>query len=184
MSAGFLPLFLVGTGSYFSVKSYKKWEWSFLLALSVILAIYASFRIYSTGRFEQVFEGSFIKFCIASIIFGSVGAMIKVASLKSKLPAFQVSKSQSYEQALKYRMHPVMRFMSGLMGSFFVSTPVLFVLANSKNNEISELPFGMILFLILMMFCCMGMGLLFLAYAIPGKTPELILRYLKNQADK
>ncbi|WP_408096613.1 hypothetical protein ACJVC5_16370 [Peredibacter sp. HCB2-198] len=183
VSSGVLPLILVGIGSFFSVKDLKKWEMNFLVALSVILVIYASFRVFLTGSLEQLFEESFIKFCVASGIFGSVGAMIKVVSLKSKLPEFQISKTQSYEQALNYRMHPVMRFLSGLMGSVFVSTPVLILFASHKDKEISEFPDGMIVFLIFMMVCCVGMGLLFLAYAIPGKTPELILRYLKKQAE-
>lgn len=182
--SGFLPLILVGTGSFFSVNNHKKWGWNFLIAFIVIILIYASLRTYTTGNFDQVFEAEFLKFIIASGVVGSVGAMVKVAVLKSKLPEFQISKSQSYEQALKYRMHPVMRFLSGLMGSLFVSTPGLIVIASNKDKEISELPFGMHLFLILMMVCCVCMGLLFLAYAIPGKTPKLILRYLKEQADK
>lgn len=184
VSSGFFPLILVGTGSFFSIKDYKKWELNFLIALSGILIIYASLRIYSLGSFEKVFDESFAKFCVASGIFGSVGAMIKVVSLKSKLPEFHISKSQSYEQALNYRMHPVMRLLSGLMGSAFISTPILVLFVSRRDNEMSELPGQMILFLILMMVCCVGMGLLFLAYAIPGKTPELILSYLNKQADK
>lgn len=184
VSSGFLPLILVSTGSFFSVKDHKKWEWNFLVALMAILIFYASLKIYSSGGFDQVFEERFIKFCIAAGIFGSVGAIIKVASLKSKRPEFQISKTQSYEQALKYRMHPVMRFLSCMMGSFFVVTPFLAMFASRNDREISELPVGMIIFLILMMVGCVGMGLLFLAYAIPGKTPGRILRYLKKQADK
>jgi len=183
VASGFLPLVLVGTGSFFSVNNYKKWEWNFLIAFIVIILIYASLRTYTTGNFDQVFEGDFLKFIIASGIFGSVGALIKVASLKSKLPEFQISKTQSYEQALSYRMHPVMRFLTGLMGSFFAFTPALIMFANNNEKEISELPAGMILFFILMIVSCVGMGLLFLSYAIPGKTPKLILRYLKKQAD-
>lgn len=182
-SSGFLPLILVGTGSFFGVKNYKKWEWNFLIAFIVIILIYASLRTYTTGNFDQVFESDFLKFIIASGIFGSVGAMIKVAVLKSKLPEFQFSKTQSYEQAFNYRMHPFMRFLSGLMGSLFVLTPGLIVIASNKDKEISETPAWVIMFFILMIVGCVGMGLLFLSYAIPGKTPKLILRYLKKQAD-
>lgn len=183
VSSGFLPLFLVGASSFFSVKSVKNWEWNFLLALSLILVVYASFRIYASGSFDQVYDDGFIKFCIASGIFGCVGAMIKVVFLKSKLPEFQVSKTQSYEQALNYRMHPVMRFLSGFMGVAFVLTPVLFLFTIGKDKELSELPGGLILFLVLILVCCFGMGILFLAYALPGKTPKLILNYLKRQAN-
>ncbi len=184
VSSGFLPLILVGIGSFFSVINYKKWQWNFLIALCVILFVYALFRVYSADNYEQVIDESFIKFCVASGIFGSFGAKIRVESIKSKLPEFQVSKTQSYEHALNYRMHPVMRVLSGLMGSAFVSTPVLILFANHRDKEISGLHGGMIAFLIITMVSCVGMGLLFLAYAIPGKTPELILRYLKKQADK
>jgi hypothetical protein len=183
VSSGFLPLILVGTGSFFSVKNYKKWAWNFLVVLIVIILIYASIRTYMTGSFDQVFEIDFIKFSIASGIFGSVGAMIKVACLKSKLPDFQISKNQSYEQALNYRMHPIMRFLSGLMGSVFVFSPVLIVFDN-RGKEISELPAGMFLFFILMMVGCVGMGLFFLSYAVRGKTPNVILKELKKKAEK
>lgn len=182
ISSGFLPLLLIGIGSFVGVKSYKKWEWNFFIALSVILAVYASLRIYPNGSLEQVLEESFIKFCVASAIFGCFGAMIKVVSLKSKQPEFQVSRTQSYEDALKYRMHPVMRFLSGLMGVFFVLTPVLVVLAIKKDNEISQFSLWMYLIFSLMIVGSAGMGILFLAYAIPGRTPKLILRYLKRQA--
>lgn len=182
--SGFVPFLLVGIGMFIGVKTHEKWGFNFFISLSVILVIYAFIKFYSTNRLDLVFEEEFIKFCIVSGIFGFAGAMIKVSSLKSKLPEFQVSKVQVYEQASSYRMHPVMRLLAGLMGSLFVFTPFWAFFSTREDKEVLDLSIAMYIIIALFILVCVGMGVFFLAYAIPGKTPKIILSYLKNQADE
>lgn len=179
ISHGLMPLTLIGIGSFIGVKSHEKWCLRFCLTLIAMIAIYASLIIFitSTGR---PYGKWLIKFSIASAIFGWIGAVIKISNLKSKLPEFQVSRTQTYRAALNYRMHPIMRVLGFLIGSFFVISPLM-ILTVGKDEEYTS---KIILMLVILFVCPVGMGLFFLSYAIPGKTPGFVLKYLKGMADK
>ncbi|MFP5458612.1 MAG: hypothetical protein ACLGG7_07760 [Bacteriovoracia bacterium] len=177
---------LTFVGAYLSITEAKGWGWRYVSVIFVMLAFSFGFQWQAYGSTSAVIENNLWHFALSTIMFGYLGAFTRVVALNPKVLSQDKLISQTYDQALNYRMHPVMRFMAGSVGTMFVSSAfyIPWDLARSNIDDLSEVKAWMLLLAAVMLILMFAMGLLFLAYAITGKTPKLILRYIKRVEGK
>lgn len=106
-------------------------------------------------------------------------AVAKIQSIQSKENLVTVSAEKDYELAKNYRMNPIFRTLGVGMGLIFVLFPVL--ICFNTTEEISELGMGELFMIGLFLIATPLMGIMFLTYAIPGKTPSFILKQMEKK---
>lgn len=173
---------LIFVGAYLSITEAQGWVGRYVSTIFLMLVFSFGFQWSAHGNASAVIENNFSNFAFLTIVYGYLGALTRVFVLSPKALFQDTMFSQTYDQALNYRMHPVMRFLAGSMGGLMVSCPfvVLWDLGRQKNDDLSEVKAWMLFLAGGGVITMVAMGFLFLAYAITGKTPKLILRYIKR----
>lgn len=183
---GILSLLLVTIGCFISIEKLDRWIIRLLITLALIVLSYLVLALVIQGSLKQAIENGFIKLISLIVLFGIVGGYFRVNLLKGKLnPLPRKSSKELYDEAKIYRMNLIIRIPGVLIGTLFVFFPLFLLLdAESFEKDVASLKILELVFLISALIGTSSMGLFFLSYCIPGKTPQIILRCMENRRDK
>lgn len=102
---------------------------------------------------------------------------LKAKENLEKNPPSKISNEESLRRALDYQMKWYMRIPTIIIGLGFLSVP--FILLFLVYNEMpKDIPFGIIIFSILIAFISFVLGILFTPIGILGKYPKFLIRFI------
>lgn len=183
---GIVSLLLVAIGCFISIGKLEKWAIRLSVTLGLVIISYLIFGLIVNGGIKKLIENDFLELIVSIVLFGILGGYFKADLLKAKLnPVPQKSPEELYFEAETYRMNLVVRIFGVLVGFLFLLSPLLLFLDLKELQEsFSSLELTAFIFLIVLFMGASSLGLFFLAYCIPGRTPQLILSYMKKRLNK
>lgn len=179
MASGFVALAFGGLGAYLSVDSKNREKKFVIISIALIVLCHYILHIIIHRDFSAAFNSNFILTGLTVSIFGYAVGVGKIQNIEAKENPKTISPVQAYELAKNYRMNPVIRLCGTVMGLIFVFCPIWFLF--NLPGDSSALGLSELVMVGVLLIGTPLMGVMFLAYSIPGKTPNFMLRQMEKK---